>query len=71
VTGLYAVAVKRVHVYIRKLAMTYAALEGTLPEINVEQLKAAIAVRVYADACAKELIDARRSAAIICTAYSS
>ena len=58
-TGLYAAAVKRVHVYIRKLAMTYAALEGTLPEINVEQLKAAIAVGVYAAECAKVLVDAQ------------
>jgi hypothetical protein len=49
-TGLYAAAVKRIHVYIRKLAMTYAALEGTLPEINVEQLKAAIAVGIYSEA---------------------
>jgi hypothetical protein len=59
--GLYAAAVKRVHVYIRKLAMTYAALEGTLPDVNMEQLKAAIAVGVYADACAKALVDAQNS----------
>jgi hypothetical protein len=58
-TGLYAAAVKRVHVYIRKLAMTYAALEGTLPEIGMEQLKAAIAVGVYAAECAKVLVDAQ------------
>jgi integrase len=30
-------------VYVRKLAMTYAALEGTLPAISLDQLKAAIA----------------------------
>jgi hypothetical protein len=60
-TGLYAAAVKRVHVYIRKLAMTYAALEGTLPEINIKQLKAAIAVGVYAAECAKALVDARNA----------
>ncbi len=58
-TGLYAAAVKRIHVYIRKLAMTYAALEGTLPEIGIEQLKAAIAVGVYAAECAKALVDAQ------------
>jgi hypothetical protein len=57
--GLYAAAVKRVHVYIRKLAMTYAALEGTLPEITLEQLKAAIAVGLYAAECAKVLVDAQ------------
>jgi hypothetical protein len=58
-TGLHAAAVKRVHVYIRKLAMTYAALEGTLPEINIEQLKAAIAVGLYAAECARVLLEAQ------------
>jgi hypothetical protein len=58
-TGLFAAAVKRVHVYVRKLAMTYAAFEDTLPEINIEQLKAAIAVGVYAEQCAQSLIDAQ------------
>jgi hypothetical protein len=57
--GLYAAAVKRVHVYIRKLAMTYAALEGTLPEIGIDQLKAAIAVGLYGAECAKVLVDAQ------------
>jgi hypothetical protein len=60
-TGLYAAAVKRIHVYIRKLALTYAALEQTLPEINIEQLKAAIAVGVYAGECARALVDAKTS----------
>jgi hypothetical protein len=60
-TGLYAATVKRVHVYIRKLAMTYAALEGTLPVIGFEQLKAAIAVGVYAAECAKKLVDAQNA----------
>jgi hypothetical protein len=60
-TGPYAATVKRVHVYIRKLAMTYAALEQTLPEINIEQLKAAIAVGVYAGECARALVDAKSS----------
>ncbi len=59
--GLYGAAVKRVHAYIRKLAMTYAALEGTLPEIGIEQLKAAIAVGVYADECAKAMVDAQHA----------
>jgi hypothetical protein len=53
--------IKRIHVYIRKLAMTYAALEGTLPEIGIEQLKAAIAVGVYAAECAKTLVDAQNA----------
>lgn len=57
--GLYAAAVKRIHVYIRKLAMVYAALEGTLPEIKRDQLKAAIAVGTYAAGCARTLIDAQ------------
>jgi hypothetical protein len=60
-TGLYAAAVKRVHVYIRKLAMTYAAFDGTLPEIGIEQLKAAIAVGVYAAECAKALVDTQNA----------
>jgi endonuclease III-like uncharacterized protein len=59
--GLYAAAVKRVHVYIRKLAMTYAALEGTLPEIGIEQLKAAIGVGVYAAGCTQVLVDAQNA----------
>ena len=58
-TGLFAAAVKRVHVYIRKLAMAYAALENTLPDIGIEQLKAATAVGVYAAECAKVLVDAQ------------
>jgi hypothetical protein len=60
--GLYAAAVKRVHAYVRKLAMAYAALEGSLPEIGVDQLKAAIAVGVYAAECAKVLVGAQAAA---------
>jgi hypothetical protein len=60
-TGLYAAAVKRVHVYIRKLAMTYAALEGTLPQIGIDQLKAAIAVGLYAAECARALVNAQNA----------
>ena len=61
-TGLYSAAVKRVHVYVRKLAMAYAALEGTLPNITVEQLKAAITVGLYAAECARLLVDAQNAA---------
>jgi hypothetical protein len=57
--GLYAAAVRRVHVFIRKCAMLYAAAEGTLPIVTIEQTKAAIAVGMYTAACAKVLIDAR------------
>ena len=57
--GLAAAAYVRVPVYIRKLAMTYAAFEGTLPDISTEQLRAAIAVGAYAFNCAEYLIDAR------------
>jgi hypothetical protein len=34
-----------------------AALEGALPEIGIEQLKAAIAVGVYGAECVKVLVD--------------
>lgn len=58
-TGLFAASTKRIHVYVRKLAMTYAALEGTLPEITLEQLKAAVAVGLYGAECARSLIDSQ------------
>ena len=61
-TGLYSAAVKRIHVYVRKLAMAYAALEGTLPQISVEQLKAAITVCMYAAECARLLVEAQSAA---------
>jgi hypothetical protein len=61
-TGLFAAATKRIHVYVRKLAMTYAALEGTFPEITLDQLKAAIAVGLYGAECARLLIDSQASA---------
>jgi hypothetical protein len=60
-TGLFAASTKRIHVYVRKLAMTYAALEGTLPEITLDQLKASIAVGLYGAECARLLIDAQAS----------
>src|SRR5262249_44718231 len=40
-----------------KLAMTYAALEGTLPHIEEDQLEAAIAVSLYARRCAAFLVE--------------
>ncbi|MEP7366881.1 MAG: hypothetical protein ABI972_26790 [Acidobacteriota bacterium] len=61
-SGLYGASVKRIHVYVRKLGMVYAALEGTLPEITVEQLKAAIAVGLYASECARVLVDVQHAA---------
>lgn len=61
-TGLYGASVKRIHVYIRKLAMVYAALEGTLPEVTVDQLKAAMAVGLYASECARVLVDVQHAA---------
>jgi hypothetical protein len=53
---LVAAAVKRIHAYVRKLAMLYAAFEGTLPLITAEQLEAAIAVGMYATRCVDYLI---------------
>ncbi len=61
--GLYGVATKRLPAYALKLAMVYAALENTLPEITLDQLKAAIAVALYAEACARELIECRNASA--------
>lgn len=55
--GLLGAAVKRAHVYVRKLAMTYAALEGTLPYVHKDQLLAAIAVIEYSVWCAEKLIE--------------
>jgi hypothetical protein len=55
-SGLVGAALKRIHVYVRKLAMTYAACEGTLPRIELGQLQAAIAVGLYASECVKSMI---------------
>lgn len=60
--GLYGAATKRIHVYVRKLAMTYAAFEGTLPEINLDQLKASISVGLYSAECARLLVEAQNAA---------
>jgi hypothetical protein len=53
---LSVATVKRIPSYILKLAMLYAALESTLPEITCEQLAAAILVGRYGEDCAKELL---------------
>jgi hypothetical protein len=60
--GLYGAATKRIHVYIRKLAMTYAAVEGTLPEITLDQLRSAMGVGLYCAECARLLVDAQNAA---------
>lgn len=60
---LERVATKRIPAYVLKLAMTYAALEGTLPEIQAEQLKAALLVGNYAVKCVRQLIGERFSGA--------
>jgi hypothetical protein len=54
---LFATAVKRIPAYVIKLAMIYAADEGTLPLITQEQLQAAIAVGKYAESCTMHLLD--------------
>lgn len=56
---LLNVAVKRIPSYILKLAMLYAASENTLPEIQADQLSAAILVGHYGAACVKELLSLR------------
>ena len=58
---LEGAAVKRIPAYVLKLAMTYAALEGTLPEIRKEQLSAALVVGAYAAKCTRQLIAVRFS----------
>src|SRR5262249_17348690 len=54
---LVMAATKRVDAYVCKMSMTYAALEGTLPYVELDQLEAAIAVGKYAAACAEHLIE--------------
>jgi hypothetical protein len=56
-------ATKRVPSYVLKLGMTYAAMEGTLPQITAGQLTAALMVGNYAAKCARHLIGARFSGA--------
>jgi hypothetical protein len=54
---LLAAALKRTHIYVRKLAMTYAACEETLPDISEAQLQASIDVIHYSIRCTEQLID--------------
>jgi len=53
---LLLAATRRIPLYILKLAMLYAAFEGSLPTITLEQLKAAIQVGHYGVACAREIL---------------
>jgi hypothetical protein len=63
VSALEGTATKRIPAYVLKLAMTYSALERTLPEIRVDQLKDALLVGRYAVKCARHLIGERFSGA--------
>lgn len=54
---LTAAAVKRIPAYIIKLAMTYAALEQTVPVIRADQLAAAMKVGHYGARCAQRLME--------------
>jgi hypothetical protein len=56
-SSLLRAATKRAHTYVLKLAMTYAALEETLPYIDEDQLLAAIAVVNHAIDCMEGLLD--------------
>jgi hypothetical protein len=56
--GLLGASVKRIHVYVRKLAMLYGALEN-VREIDVDPLRAAIEVGLYAAVCAEHLIESQ------------
>jgi hypothetical protein len=56
---LLQLGVKRIPSYILKLAMLYAATEHTLPEIQADQLSAAILVGQYGAECVKELLSLR------------
>jgi hypothetical protein len=60
---LEGAATKRIPAYVLKLAMTYAALEETLPNISAEQLRAALLVGNYAAKCVRQLIGQRFSGA--------
>jgi hypothetical protein len=53
---LTRMATKRVPQYVLKLAMLYAALEGTVPTLTAEQLGAAILVGHHATDCADRLM---------------
>jgi hypothetical protein len=53
---LLLAAAKRIPAYVLKLAMLYAAFEATLPKIALDQLKAAIQVGRFGEACVRELL---------------
>jgi len=53
---LLAAAAKRLPIYVLKLGMVYAYDEGTLPEVSLEQLQAAIGVGLYAEKCTEHLL---------------
>lgn len=53
---LLLAAVRRIPSYVLKLSMLYAAFEATLPSITLEQLKAAIQVGRYGEACVREIL---------------
>jgi len=55
--GLLGAATKRIHVVVRKLCMVYAAVEGTLPFITEDQLRASISVGRYAFLSMKSLLE--------------
>jgi hypothetical protein len=59
--GLYGAATRRIHVFVRKLAMVYAAFEETAPIITADQLQAAIGVGFYSADCARRLIESRNA----------
>lgn len=60
---LLLAAVQRIPAYALKLAMVYAALERSLPEITFDQLAAAILVGRYGETCAAELISLQSAGA--------
>lgn len=59
---LLVAATERIPPYVLKLAMVYAALEQTLPQIELDQLDAAILVAQYGERCAAELLALQHSA---------
>jgi hypothetical protein len=54
---LVMAATQRIRSYVCKLAMSYSALEGTLPYVDDDQLAAAIEVGRYSARCVEYLID--------------
>jgi len=58
---LTGAATRRVPAYAMKLAIAYAAVEGTGPTITAEQLAAAVAVAEWGAQCAERLIQQHRA----------